>query len=74
VPSLSGVARLLLTAVPWAALAPIIVVAAGFVAYCLVDLSRSEVQILPRWGWVLVILVVNPLGGIAYLLVGRVAR
>jgi len=68
------VARLLLTAVPWAALAPVIVAAVGFIAYCLVDLSRSEVQTLPRWGWVLVILFVNPLGGIAYLLVGRVPR
>ena len=60
--------------VPWAALAPILVLAVAFDAYCLVDVTRSEVQILPRWAWVLVILLVNPLGGIAYLLVGRTPR
>ncbi len=67
-------AWLLLTAIPWAALAPIVVVAVGFIAYCLVDLARSDVQNLPKWGWALIIVFVNPLGGIAYLLVGRVPR
>ncbi|MFH1104289.1 MAG: PLD nuclease N-terminal domain-containing protein [Actinomycetota bacterium] len=59
---------------PWAALAPILVLAVAFDAYCLVDAARSEVQILPRWAWILVILLVNPLGGIAYLLMGRIPR
>ncbi len=57
--------------VPWDALAPVLVLAAGFIAYCLVDLSRSEVQHLPRWAWAIICLVSVPLGGIVYLTVGR---
>jgi len=57
--------------VPWAALVPIIVLALGFVVYCLVDLSRSEVRYLPKWGWALICVTSVPLGGIVYLLVGR---
>jgi Phospholipase_D-nuclease N-terminal len=58
----------------FAALVPIIVVAAAFDIFCLVDLVRAEkVRYLPRWAWAIVICVVStPLGGIAYLLVGRV--
>lgn len=57
--------------IPWAALAPLIVVAAGFVIYCLVDLARHEVRYLPKWAWALICMVSVPLGGIVYLLVGR---
>lgn len=66
--------NLLLAGVPWAALAPILVVALAFEIYCLVDLTRSEVQNLPAWAWALLIVFVNPLGGIAYLIVGRLPR
>lgn len=40
--------------IPWAALVPLIVVAAGFVIYCLVDLARHEVRYLPKWAWALI--------------------
>ena len=33
--------------VPWAAVAPILVLLAAFLIYCLVDLTHSEVQHLP---------------------------
>ena len=58
--------------IPWAALAPVLVLLAGFVIYCLVDLSRSEVQHLPRWAWAVICVISVPLGGIVYLTVGRV--
>jgi hypothetical protein len=57
--------------IPWAAVAPIIVVAVGFVAYCLVDLSRSDVRYLPKWAWAVICVVTVPLGGIVYLVAGR---
>lgn len=57
--------------VPWAALAPIIVIGLGFAAYCLVDLARSEVRYLPKWAWAIICVVSIPVGGIVYLLVGR---
>jgi hypothetical protein len=41
--------------------------------YCLVDLARTEdVRYLPRWAWAIICLVTVPLGGIAYLLFGKV--
>jgi hypothetical protein len=55
-----------------AALVPIIVVAVGFVVFCLVDLARAdEVRYLPRWAWAIICVITIPLGGIAYLIFGR---
>ena len=55
-----------------AALVPIIVVAVGFVVFCLVDLARAdEVRYLPRWVWAIICVITIPLGGIAYLIFGR---
>ena len=42
-----------------------------FDVYCLVDLRRARVRHLSKWGWVLVICVSNPWGGLAYLIFGR---
>jgi hypothetical protein len=58
--------------VPWAALAPFVLLAVGFVVYCLVDLARhGKAKYLPRWVWGLICLGSIPLGGIIYILVGR---
>jgi len=57
--------------VPWAALLPLVVLAVGFVVYCLVDVARSRVRYLPKWAWVIICLVSVPVGGIIYLIVGR---
>jgi hypothetical protein len=55
-----------------AALIPIVLVAVGFVIYCLVDVWRAEeVRYLPRWAWAIVCLISVPLGGIVYLVFGR---
>jgi Phospholipase_D-nuclease N-terminal len=57
------------------ALAPILVLIPllGFDAFCLVDLARSgEVRHLTKPLWVLIICVLTPCGGIAYLIAGRV--
>ncbi len=60
--------------VPWAALAPVLVLAGAFVVYCLLDLARSEVEYLPKWAWAIICVISVPLGGIIYLTVGRVPR
>jgi hypothetical protein len=57
--------------VPVAAVVPLVLAALAFVGYCLFDISRSEVQHLPKWAWALICVLSVPLGGIAYLLVGR---
>ena len=60
--------------IPLAAVAPLVLVAVGFVVYCLLDLRRAEqVRGLPRWAWATVIVLSVPVGGIAYLLWGRPA-
>jgi Phospholipase_D-nuclease N-terminal len=54
---------------------PVFTAAAGFVAFCLADLSgAAEVRHLPKWGWALVCLLWIPLGGITYLTFGRTRR
>jgi hypothetical protein len=59
-------------AIPWAALAPLAVIELALLVYCLVDLVRHpRPRHIPRWAWVLICLFVNPLGSIAYLIVGR---
>ncbi|WP_203911642.1 PLDc N-terminal domain-containing protein [Rhizocola hellebori] len=57
--------------VPIAALAPLVVAALAFVAYCLFDLTRSQVRYLPKWVWAVICVVSIPVGGIVYLLIGR---
>src|SRR5690606_5991228 len=56
------------------AVAPVVILAVGFVAFCVVELFRREALVLPRWAWLLVCLASIPLGGIVYLLVGRGER
>lgn len=55
----------------WAAVAPIIVALVAFVAYCWVDIARTEVRHMPKWAWAVVCLISIPFGGIVYFLVGR---
>ena len=48
-----------------------LIVAVCFVAYCLVDLYRADrFRYLPTWAWA--ILCLNALGGVVYLIVGKV--
>lgn len=60
--------------VPWAAIAPLLVLAAAFVIYCWVDIARHEVRHLPRWLWAVICVISIPIGGIIYLFVGRGER
>jgi hypothetical protein len=56
-----------------AALIPVAIVAVCFEVFCLVDLVRAEeVRFVPRWAWAIICVISIPLGGIAYLLLGKV--
>jgi ABC-2 type transport system ATP-binding protein len=59
--------------VPGSAVAiPVLAVAVGFAAWCLVDLARAgRVRYLPKWVWAVVICVSVPWGGLVYLIVGK---
>jgi hypothetical protein len=54
-----------------AAFVPIVLIVIAFIGFCLYDLSRTEVRYLPKWAWVIVVLISIPLGGILYLAIGR---
>lgn len=57
------------------ALAPLVLLAAALVGYCLYDIARAEeVRHLPKWGWALICIVFIPLGPLAYLVFGRESR
>jgi hypothetical protein len=49
----------------------------GLIIYALIDCARadeSQVKTLPKWGWLLLIIIVGfpiPIGPIAYLIAGR---
>lgn len=60
--------------IPWAGVIPVAILLVGFVAYCLVDIARHDVQHLPKWAWIAICCVSIPLGSIIYLLVGRDAN
>lgn len=39
--------------------------------FALVQLFRNEVAYLPKWGWILIIVLVNIIGPIVFLIVGK---
>jgi ATP/ADP translocase len=59
----------------WIAIvAPLAILQLGLMFFALVDLiRRDETQLrhLPKWGWVVIVVVVNLIGPILYLLIGR---
>jgi len=55
---------------PWAALAPLIVLVLAFDVFCLYDLRKADVRYMPKWAWAIVIVILN-FGGVVYLAVGR---
>lgn len=59
----------------WARLLPAIVLAIGFMVFALVDVSlieKERVRGLPKWGWIVLIIVVPIVGAVLWLAVGRV--
>ncbi len=50
-----------------------IAVVAGWEVFCLADLVRADrVRFLPRRAWAIACLIQIPLGGVLYLIIGRV--
>ena len=55
-------------------LVPVLVIAVGILLWALVDVIRrpqERMRYLPKWAWLLVVLLGNTLGQIVYLVVGR---
>ena len=57
----------------WAIWIPVIVMVTIVVVACLIDIARrSHVKHLPKAAWALIVVLVIPLGAVAYLALGRV--
>jgi hypothetical protein len=52
-------------------LVPLVLLELALIAFALRDLSRRERVNGPRWLWVLIIVLVQIIGAIAYFVVGR---
>lgn len=53
-------------------LAPLVLIELIILGVALVDLIRREqVKYFPKWGWALIILLINFIGPIIYLIIGR---
>ena len=50
---------------------PLIIIEYGLMIYAIVQVARNEVAYLPKWGWILIIVLVNIIGPIIFLIVGR---
>ena len=57
--------------IPWALIAPLLLVQLILTIVAIVDIVRQEKTNGPKWVWVVVSLVFSMLGPIAYFLFGR---
>ena len=52
----------------------LVLVSLALVLYTFIDCARrddSQIKKIPKWGWLLAIVLLQPFGGIAYLIIGR---
>lgn len=55
--------------VPLALMIPVIVLCALLIVYCLIDIARTDRDLLVRkWQWALAVLILVPIGAFAYVL------
>lgn len=57
--------------IPWGLIAPLLVLQFVLAAVAIIDIVRIHETRGPKWVWVVVSLVVNTLGPIAYFIFGR---
>jgi hypothetical protein len=50
---------------------PLIIIQYGLMIFALVQAIRSDVVYLPKWGWILIIVLVNIIGPVIFLIAGR---
>ena len=60
-----------LTDIPWALVAPILLLQFVLIVVALIDLVRIPVTNGPKWLWALIIVFGNIIGPIVYFIVGR---
>lgn len=61
----------IINAVPWAIIAPILIIESILLIVALIDLIRNDNPNGPKWLWVIIILFINIIGPILYFIIGR---
>lgn len=57
--------------IPWGLIAPLLIIQFILMIVALLDLRKVYATNGPKWMWVLIIVIVNTLGPIAYFIAGR---
>jgi hypothetical protein len=55
----------------------LVFILAGFMIYTLIDCARTDetqVRNLPKWAWILIIILIQTIGALAYWIAGRPRR
>jgi hypothetical protein len=52
-------------------LIPVFLLEIGLMIYCVVDIARRPKTRGPKWMWFVIVVLINLLGSIVYLLIGR---
>ena len=50
---------------------PLIIIQYGLAAFCIVKIVKEGVANLNKWAWILIVLLINLIGSILFLSVGR---
>ena len=50
---------------------PIIIIEYGLMIFALIQVIKNEVVYLPKWGWILIIVLFNIIGPIVFLAAGK---
>ncbi|AWE05996.1 transcriptional regulator [Lysinibacillus sp. 2017] len=60
-----------LTNIPWALVAPLLILQLVLAAVAIVDIVRAHETRGPKWLWILISLFMNTIGPILYFIIGR---
>lgn len=52
-------------------LAPLLIIQFGLIIFCIFRLVKDRVRYLPKWAWVLIIVLISTIGPVIFLLIGR---
>ena len=50
---------------------PVLIIEYGLLIFALVQLFKNEVKYMPKWGWALIIVLINIIGPAVFLIIGR---
>ena len=50
---------------------PIIIIEYGLMIFALIQVIKNEVVYLPKWGWILIIVLLNIIGPVVFLATGK---